>query len=82
LNYTRKLPQNEQFELPIAIGIFTASQLEKFLWHMSMSAPNFKKSCFLDSKKCEIKYPHTYKHFEGTVEIWKKNLLYFELYKR
>jgi hypothetical protein len=34
------------------------------------------ESYFLNFK---IKYPHTYKHSEGTVEIWK-NMLYFKLY--
>jgi hypothetical protein len=36
----------------------------------------------LDFKKYEIKYPHTYKHFEGSVEILEKNMLYFKLYKK
>jgi hypothetical protein len=49
---------------------------------MSTSAPDFEKSYFVDFKKYEIKYPHTYKHSEAPVKNWKKNILYFKLYKK
>jgi hypothetical protein len=49
---------------------------------MSTSAPGTIKSYYLNSKKIEIKYLHTYKHSEATVEILEKNMLYFGLYKK
>jgi hypothetical protein len=49
---------------------------------MSTSAPGAIKSYYLYSKKIEIKYLHTYKHFKDTVEISEKNMLYFKLYKK
>jgi hypothetical protein len=33
----------------------------------------------MDFEKIEIKYLHSFKHSEGTVEILEKNILYFEL---
>jgi hypothetical protein len=49
---------------------------------MSTSALGFWKTYFWNSKKSEIKYAHTSKHSERTVEISEKNIVYFKLYKK
>jgi hypothetical protein len=49
---------------------------------MSTSAPGAIKLYYLNFKKIEIKYLHTYKYSKDTVEISEKNMLYFELYKK
>jgi hypothetical protein len=54
---------------------------EKCLRHMNTSAPNFLKLYFFEFYT-NLKYPHKYKHFEGTVRILEKNILYFELCKK
>jgi hypothetical protein len=49
---------------------------------MSITAPDLKKTYFLDSKNLKNNYTYIYEHSDGTEETSEKNILYFELYRK